>query len=61
MAVIPYIQPGLVVKDEPRCRAQPLRFAHGIPVDERTGTLLRKDDLHEGSEALRGFYKARVR
>jgi len=38
-----------------------MRFADGIPVDERAGTLIKKGDLHERSEALGNFSKASVR
>ncbi|WP_091810073.1 hypothetical protein [Burkholderia sp. WP9] len=50
VAVIPYVQPRIIEKDETVHHAGLDNFAYDLVVDERAGTLIRENDLYQGAE-----------
>ncbi|SIT37013.1 conserved hypothetical protein [Paraburkholderia piptadeniae] len=60
VAVAPYVQPRIIEEDETLDHSGPDSFSHGFSVDERTGTLIRENDLHQGTETLADFNKTRM-
>jgi hypothetical protein len=60
MTVVPYVQPRIIEKDETVNHAGLDNFAHDLPVDKRTGTLIRENNLHQGAETLGDFPETRI-
>jgi hypothetical protein len=60
IAVIPYVEPRTVEENESVDGPEPLDSEQRAPVDERTGSIVRKDDLHQGTEAPGDLGDARL-
>ncbi|WP_232478064.1 hypothetical protein, partial [Caballeronia calidae] len=50
--VIPHVEPRTVQENEPVDGSQLMYIEQGAPVDECAGPIVRKDNLHQGAEAL---------
>jgi len=59
-AVIPYVEPRTIQENESIDGSELPYFEQRAAVDERTGSIVGKDDLHQGSEALDHLVDARI-
>ncbi|MDR5748163.1 MULTISPECIES: hypothetical protein [Caballeronia] len=60
MVVIPYVQPGIVKKNNAVNAAGLDNLAHSLTVHERARPLVRENDLHKRAEVLGDFTETRA-